>query len=68
MALKSAVSHIKKSLIVPVDSLGDENLINSAKTSMSSKILGPESDFFSKMAVDAVKSVKMPVTVNGKPR
>jgi T-complex protein 1 subunit alpha len=67
MALKSAVSHIKKSLIVPVDSLGDENLINSAKTSMSSKILGPESDFFSKMAVDAVKSVKMPVTVNGKP-
>ncbi|GMH69982.1 hypothetical protein TrVE_jg2335 [Triparma verrucosa] len=67
LALKHAVNYIKKNLIVPVDALGDQNLINSAKTSMSSKILGPESVFFSKMAVDAVKSVKMPVTVNGKP-
>lgn len=66
MALKAAVKHIKKELVVPVDALGDENLINSAKTSMSSKILGPESEFFSRMAVDAVQSVKMFGDVNGK--
>jgi len=66
MALKAAVAHIKKDLLVAVDTLGDENLINSAKTSMSSKILGPESEFFSRMAVDAVQSVKMFADVNGK--
>ncbi|GMI20057.1 hypothetical protein TeGR_g10405 [Tetraparma gracilis] len=67
MALKTAVQHIKKDLVVSVDKLGEENLINSAKTSMSSKILGPESAFFARMAVDAVKSVKMATLVNGKP-
>ena len=66
MALKQAVKHIKENLVVKADTLGDVNLINSAKTSMSSKILGPESEFFSKMAVDAVKSVKMPAIINGK--
>jgi T-complex protein 1 subunit alpha len=40
-------------------SLTDDHLISAAKTSMASKILGPESDFFAKLAVDAVKSVKM---------
>uniref|UniRef100_A0A7S1BQ62 T-complex protein 1 subunit alpha n=1 Tax=Corethron hystrix TaxID=216773 RepID=A0A7S1BQ62_9STRA len=58
-ALKAAVAHIKKELVVKVDKLGEENLLSSAKTSMSSKILGPESDFFAHLAVDALKSVKM---------
>ncbi|KAL7507359.1 hypothetical protein ACHAXN_004549 [Cyclotella atomus] len=61
-ALKAAVSYIKKEMVVHVDNLGDEHLMNAARTSMSSKIIGKESDFFSKMAVDAVKSVKMTAT------
>jgi len=56
-ALKAAVAYIKKELVCKVDA--DDLLINAAKTSMSSKILGKEADFFAKLAVDAVKSVEM---------
>jgi T-complex protein 1 subunit alpha len=58
LALKEAVKYIKQNLCVPVDTIGRPNLINAAKTSMSSKILGPESDFFSALAVDAVTAVR----------
>jgi len=58
MALKAAIAYIKKELIVNVNQLDDIHVINAAKTSMSSKIIGTESNFFSKMTVDAVKCVK----------
>mmetsp|Transcript_8741 Transcript_8741/g.14868 ORF Transcript_8741/g.14868 Transcript_8741/m.14868 type:complete len:546 (+) Transcript_8741:54-1691(+) len=59
LACKEAVKFIKENLIVKADSLGDDNLINAAKTSMSSKILGAESDFFSSLAVTAAQRVKL---------
>ncbi|KAL7569876.1 hypothetical protein ACA910_008543 [Epithemia clementina (nom. ined.)] len=59
MALKASVAYIKEHLVTPVSDLGDAHFIQAAKTSMSSKILGNmESDFFAKLAVDAVKSVE----------
>lgn len=61
-ALKAAVAFLKKYMIIKVATLSDQHVINAAKTSMSSKILGKEADFFAKLAVDAVKSVKMKAT------
>lgn len=58
MAAKEACSFIKKELAVKVDGLSKEHLINVAKTSMSSKIIGSESSLFAELAVDAVTSVK----------
>jgi len=57
LAMRQAVQYIKSDLAFPVDTDGDI-ILQAAKTSMSSKILGPESDFFAKMAVDAVRYVK----------
>ena len=58
LALKDAVKFVKSSLMVPIDQLGDDALTSAAKTSMASKLLNADENFWSKLAVDAVRSVK----------
>lgn len=57
MAAKEACNYIRDTLAISVPELGREALINVAKTSMSSKLIGPESNLFSEIVVDAVETV-----------
>jgi len=63
LAKKEACKFIADHLSIKTETLGKEVYINAAKTSMSSKIIGSESQFFGQLAVDAVIAVK---TINSK--
>ena len=57
-ALKKAVQHIKDQLIIKKDNLDKDLLKKVATTSLSSKLIGPESEFFSDIIVNAMMGVK----------
>ncbi|KAJ1032755.1 hypothetical protein NDA16_000776 [Ustilago loliicola] len=58
LACREACKYLQDQLSTKVETLGKESLINVAKTSMSSKVIGADDDFFAKIAVDAMLAVK----------
>merc|ERR550514_615767 len=55
--MKESVKFIKSQVAVKTHALGREVAFNIAKTTLSSKIFGRESEFFASLAVDAITSV-----------
>jgi len=58
LACKESVKFIQDNLSVPATDLGKNCLLNVAKTSMSSKIIGSDKDFFSNIVVQSCELIR----------
>lgn len=58
LACKESVKFIQENLVIPAGDLRKDCLVNVAKTSMSSKIIGSDKEFFSDMVVQAAELIR----------
>lgn len=58
LACRESCKYIAETMTLKGDSLGADVLINCVKTTLSSKIIGSDSDFFGELIVDALEKVK----------
>lgn len=65
LAMKESVKYISEHLSHSTDSIGRESVLNVARTSISSKVIGGELDFFANLAVDAMNEVKLVDAASG---
>jgi len=68
LAMKESIKFIKEHLAVKTEKLGRELAFSVAKTTLSSKVFGRESDFFATLACDAMSLVASADPDTGKMR
>jgi len=66
LAMKESIKFIKEHLAVKTDKLGREIAFNVARTTLSSKIFGRESEFFANLACNAIQMIKVTNPETGK--
>ncbi|GFH31711.1 uncharacterized protein HaLaN_30805, partial [Haematococcus lacustris] len=55
LAMREACKFIEEHLAMKTEKLGKDSLLNVARTSMSSKIVGSDANFFAQLVVDAIQ-------------